>query len=385
MPRLVLRRATVSIVQRDSARRLLGRLQTVCGDQHTARSEWRWLQQHAKATTRIASVQCPTSSPRVVLKRMRHLLYDRIVLRKPLQYILGTQPFLNLELRVQPPILIPRPETEEWTDRLATMLSKRLGQHSTSSSNYNRKPLRILDLCTGTGCIALGLASSLPVQSSELIGVDKSSIAIELARQNYDLHHSLLRNNQITFTQLDLRNTNTATQLQQLIIPSKEEVTTGPGYDIIVSNPPYITQTEYSDLAPEVRDWEDRDALVPSPLKTTIAPIDSLAISFYSLIIQLAPQLLRNDTISASSSSRVDPSKQQQSVEPIPQLVMEIGGAHQVAPIKTLLEKLGCHVWLWHDFAQHPRVILARFPIQLRTINSHKVYKSKPFVLHYKS
>jgi release factor glutamine methyltransferase len=108
MPRVVKCYATISTTILTSRHRLFNRLQSVCGDQHTARSEWRWLEQHTRPTTYIPTHSLAGIAHQIHLKRLRHLLYKRVVLRKPLQYILGTQPFINLELHVRPPTLIPR-------------------------------------------------------------------------------------------------------------------------------------------------------------------------------------------------------------------------------------------------------------------------------------
>ncbi|RKP24781.1 S-adenosyl-L-methionine-dependent methyltransferase [Syncephalis pseudoplumigaleata] len=199
---------------------------------------------------------------------MRHLLYERVVLRKPLQYILGSQPFLSLDLRVQPPTLIPRPETEEWTDKLATLLASHAPASPSPSALPGRRPWRILDLCTGTGCIALGLASSMPARSCHIVGIDKSAEAVELARENSRAHQSRLRSNPVHFAQMDLRANDAVARLlhHSATLPSSSAMLPPAarlaGYDLIVANPPYVTRDEYADLAPEVRNWEDHDALI---------------------------------------------------------------------------------------------------------------------------
>lgn len=147
----------------------------------------------------------------------------------PLQYILGTVPFLSVTIEVKPPILIPRPETEEW----CALLIEKLQQHGPTN-------LTILDLCTGSGCIALALAKALP--HSTIVATDISRDALQLAQTNAN------RNNitNVTFIKSDIYE-----QLQ----PDKK-------FDLIVSNPPYIAPEEWPNLQPEVRLWEDKTALV---------------------------------------------------------------------------------------------------------------------------
>lgn len=147
----------------------------------------------------------------------------------PLQYILGTVPFLSVTIEVKQPILIPRPETEEW----CALLIEKLQQHSPAN-------LAILDLCTGSGCIALALAKTLP--HSTIVATDISREALQLAQSNAK------RNNitNVTFIKSDI---------YEQLPPDKK-------FDLIVSNPPYIAPEEWPNLQPEVRLWEDKTALV---------------------------------------------------------------------------------------------------------------------------
>ncbi|HLB40378.1 MAG TPA: methyltransferase, partial [Candidatus Babeliales bacterium] len=102
------------------------------------------------------------------LVQLQHWLEQLIVAQQPLQYLLGTVPFLNLELLVAPPTLIPRPETEAWCARLITELPT--------------TPQQILDFCTGTGCIGLAVAQARP--ASQVQAVDIAPAACALAEQN---------------------------------------------------------------------------------------------------------------------------------------------------------------------------------------------------------
>jgi len=156
---------------------------------------------------------------------------DRLVIdHKPLAYILGKTPFSNLEILIEPPILIPRPETEEWVIAFIEQLQKKISEQT----------ITILDLCSGSGCIGLAFAKAFP--RARIYAVDISPIAIELGKKNAS--HNGVTN--ITFIQSDLFTA----------IPE------GLKFDIIVSNPPYIAQSEYEQLDPAVSKWEDKNALV---------------------------------------------------------------------------------------------------------------------------
>ncbi len=161
-------------------------------------------------------------------EQLAHLVHERVVNRKPLQYLLGSVLFADLTIAVRPPTLIPRPETEEWVIWLIQALTA-----------YGAQPQRILDLCTGSGCIALALAKAFP--DAQVLGVDIAPEAVALAQANA-LHNNL---------------TNTSFVCADLWqgVPADEQ------YDLIVANPPYITADEYEQLQPEVQAWEDPGAL----------------------------------------------------------------------------------------------------------------------------
>ena len=168
---------------------------------------------------------------------------------KPLQYILGSVPFLNLDILVQAPILIPRPETEWWVNELIQKFS-----------HLKNEPLKILDLCSGSGCIALALAKYF--SNSQVVAVDISKEACALIKKNI-VHNQI---NNVEVVESDLYDSVEQTK-----------------YDLIISNPPYIPVESYQNLDLSVRMWEDRIALV--------APNDDLSI--IKKIIEIAPQYLQ--------------------------------------------------------------------------------------------
>ncbi|MBI2775433.1 peptide chain release factor N(5)-glutamine methyltransferase [Candidatus Dependentiae bacterium] len=226
--------------------------------------------------------------------------------QKPLQYILGTVPFGSLPIIVEPPTLIPRPETEEWTLHLIELLKKLKDQR-----------LTILDLCTGSGCIALLLAKELP--KSQLVATDLADSALSCARTNLTAHH--LQN--ITIIKSDLYGA---------IEPRAQ-------FDLIVSNPPYIAAREWNHLDPMVANWEDRNALVS----------EHAGFAHIEEIIKKAPLYLKPNT--------------QMKELMIPQLVIEIGYRQGNAAKELMRNALFEHVQIWKDLEGKDRVVCARMPL----------------------
>lgn len=159
-------------------------------------------------------------------------LLDRRVQREPLAYVLGEWGFRRLILKTDGRALIPRPETEIVVERCLALL------------DGAREP-RVLDLGTGTGAIALAIADEYP--SARVTAVDQSPAALELAREN-------------------------AARLELPVeIRPGGIAAAGEGWDLVVSNPPYIAPGEWESLQPEIRDWEPRVALVGEGLHEEIA------------------------------------------------------------------------------------------------------------------
>lgn len=148
--------------------------------------------------------------------------------QKPLQYIFGYVPFGDLTILVEPPVLIPRPETEEWVINLIEKLEP-----------LKNKALTILDIGSGSGAIALMLAHKLP--QARVYAIDIAEHALALGRKN--AAHNNIKN--IEFIHSDLFEA----------IPNLK-------VDLIVSNPPYIDDQEWKTLDPMVSTWEDKNALV---------------------------------------------------------------------------------------------------------------------------
>ena len=146
----------------------------------------------------------------------------------PLSYLLGTVPFLDLIIKVKPPILIPRQETEEWVNFLIKELLP-----------YDKNIKNILDIGTGSGCIALMLAYKFT--KAKVTAIDINLQALKLAKENATLNNIT----NIEFIQSDLF----------------EFITLNQKFDLIVSNPPYIDPACKDTMMPQVIKWEDKKAL----------------------------------------------------------------------------------------------------------------------------
>jgi release factor glutamine methyltransferase len=164
----------------------------------------------------------------------------------PAQYITGHQELWGMDLIVTPAVLIPRPETEQVIETVVQSLtSDRKLQPSVSAVHEVRtltSDLRIVDVGTGSGCIALALAKELP--NAEIHATDISSAALEIARINAARHQMESR---IHFHQTDL--------LEGM----------APGFDVVVSNPPYVGDSESDQVQLEVRKFEPRAAVFAGP------------------------------------------------------------------------------------------------------------------------
>ena len=148
--------------------------------------------------------------------------------REPIQYITGKAGFYNLILEVTQDVLIPRPESERLVEILIETISKKAN-------------ISILDIGTGSGCLALALGKEIP--KANITGIDKSSKAIKIAK----LNAKKLKIDNVKFLQLDL--------FEDSIMEK---------YDILISNPPYIPKNEIESLMPDVKDFEPLSALTDS-------------------------------------------------------------------------------------------------------------------------
>ena len=250
---------------------------------------------------------------------------DRRITGEPLQYILGqftrppipalrssytgTSPFGPLDLLARPPTLIPRTETEDWVIRLA----------STRTPSPTR-PARVLDLCTGSGCIPLLLCHLWPPASTRAVGVDISPDAVRLAADNTARSRTHERQNTFTPLLADIHDPHLLHRLD-------------PPFDIITANPPYIPLHEYHALPVSVKDYEDPRALIG----------DTDGLAFYRTIAAL----LARDGLLAPHAS----------------IALEIGHDQARAVTHILRSTPGLYlgpIEIWKDPWDKDRVVFAR-------------------------
>lgn len=218
--------------------------------------------------------------------------------REPLQYILGYADFYGLRLRVTPAVLIPRPETEQVVEAALERLR-------------GRRAPRVLDVGTGSGCIALTLKHERP--DADVFACDLSEAALDVARKNARAHRLT-----VTFLQADV------------LAPDFPDKVPAPFY-LLVSNPPYVGDDEAGTLAPEVRDYEPPQAL--------FAGHDPLR--FYRALVGHAGALLAPGGV----------------------LVFETHAYHADA-VCALVTDSGCiDVRQQRDLAGHPRIVTAHRPV----------------------
>ena len=181
-----------------------------------------------------------------------HWALEDLKKHRPIQHIIGYTDFCGCRIKVSPDVLIPRPETEEivnWTINHFTI------QHST---------FNILDLCTGSGCIAIALKKNFP--TANVTAVDVSPAALEIARQN-------------------AKNNGTEVRFLQADVLSGIDGLNG-SYGLIVSNPPYVMEKERAQMAANVLDYD--------PALALFVPDDN-PLQFYKAIADISKKHLAKD------------------------------------------------------------------------------------------
>ncbi len=270
----------------DQLQRLLNQtaqtLLPACESLENATREAWWLLEAVTHKSKASLLATETTLTDTQQATLNELVRRRVENNEPLQYLIGTVEFCGITLSVKPPTFIPRPETEEWCH----WLINRLSAHTNAS-------LTILDLCTGSGAIGLALAHHLPHASVTL--VDKESHAVALAQQNAEKNNL----SRVRILQGDL------------FQPILNETAS---FDLIVSNPPYVSKQEWAAMDATITSWEHEVAFVAND--------DGLAI--YRELIQNAPAYLSSSSILGEDSS--------------PRLVLELGAGQASGVAKMLTE-----------------------------------------------
>lgn len=188
---------------------------------------------------------------------------------RPIQHIIGYTDFCGCRIAVGPDVLIPRPETEEMVQQIVRRLESGV-RNSSCGTQTMPNSINILDLCTGSGCIAIALKKAFPQAS--VTAVDVSEKALAVARCNAEANGT-----DITFIQADI--------LDPKNIESQYST-----FDLIVSNPPYVRDSERTQIAANVLDYD--------PALALFVPDDD-PLRFYSAIADIASRSLAPDGLLA--------------------------------------------------------------------------------------
>lgn len=234
--------------------------------------------------------------PQEQLDELRGLV-KRAGLHEPVAYLVGKTEFYSIEFDVTSDCLIPRPETEQIVQRAIEFLRKREGDQL------------VCDLCTGCGIIAVAIAKNVP--AAKVIATDISAPALAMAAKNVQKHGLQER--------IELREGD----LFEPLIPPLDQ------FDLIASNPPYVSAAEYETLDKNVKDYEPRIALHAG----------EGGLDVYKRIAEKVGPFLKPDGI----------------------LLMEIGYSQGPA-VRELLEQTGvfASIEVEKDFQKHDRVVVAR-------------------------
>jgi release factor glutamine methyltransferase len=208
----------------------------------------------------INAVEIYRDNPPLTKEQIRSAekMVERRLRREPLQYIIGYEEFLGLKLIVGPGVLIPRPETEFMADHA-------IQQFTVHSSQFT-----VLDVCTGSGCLALAVAREFPY--AKVYGSDISETAIQYAKKNAETNG--IKNVKFLTGSLFEPPGKLSAVNRQLLT-----------FDLIISNPPYIKRDDIQCLQSEIRDWE--------PLIALDGGADGL--EFYRELIPAARDYLNKD------------------------------------------------------------------------------------------
>ncbi|KAL5332463.1 S-adenosyl-L-methionine-dependent methyltransferase [Aspergillus crustosus] len=260
MPRI----STRMILQAFQYDHLLPLLLSECRTIDSAKNELRWLRERALSACRpvTPSRKNATSIRTPGLKRLLKSMCLARSRGMPLQYILGDQPFGDLSIKCTKGVLIPRHETEAITFRAANLIL-----NSAAFTHKHEDPLRIIDLCTGSGCIPLLLHTLLSphVPHLSIVGIDISAAAIALAEENVRRNVSLRLLSQRALAEIDFQHGNVLEYGHGGFPTTSDSPIPVPRCDVLISNPPYVSPREYHDgtTSRSARMFEPKNALVP--------------------------------------------------------------------------------------------------------------------------
>ncbi len=192
----------------------------------------------------------PTAEERTSFRE----LVKKAAAQHPIAYLVGQKEFYSLPFEVTPDVLIPRPETEALVEQAIELLRRREAEHPC-----------FVDMGTGSGCIAVAILSQVP--SAQAVASDISAAALAVAQRNAERNQV---DDRITFVEAD------RLKLPDACIPDG-------GFELIVSNPPYIGENQMGALPATVRQYEPESALVAGPN----------GLAFYTAIHDAAPMLLK--------------------------------------------------------------------------------------------
>jgi len=278
---------------------------------------------HALGTDRATLYRERNPVPEHIVSKIDEIVRRRAK-REPLQYIIGFIDFLGLTIKVGHGVLIPRPETELLAEEAINIFRigdanhplppfAKGGQGGITESDHSPMVLNILDLCTGSGCLALALARAFP--SAMVYGTDSEAAAISYAEENAETNH--IRN--VRFLKGSLFE-----PIEKPIASTEDRLC----FDLIVSNPPYIRRDDLKKLQPEIKDWE--------PLPALDGGEDGL--DFYSAIIPEAGRYLNKQGV----------------------LMLELG-IDQADAVKQMAEAAGFQdISVRRDYAGIERILVAR-------------------------
>ncbi|ORC90387.1 methyltransferase [Trypanosoma theileri] len=302
-----------------------------------------------------------------IRRNVKKAVLQRVDLHKPLAYIIGHQPFYGCHIRCSPPLLCPRPETEMWTHwfvrnhlDVATEKTKKATTTTTTTTtatNVSLPPLRVLDMCCGTGCVGIAIAKH--VSQAEIVAVDILDEAVKASEENAKINgidssrYKVIKSDMFkTFLEPDsvLYNSDNGEEkckaekgevnkTQKKPILSKSYLGS---FDIIVSNPPYVLPEQYVDLPPGIKLWESKIALVGDPQR------EQQQYLYFQELCELGAAALKAKRRRPAAFAEV------------PNFVMEVG--LQAECVASLMERSGLweDVQLHLDYAQQPRWISAR-------------------------